>query len=461
MIAKNIKGKGFAGCVRYVLNDTHELLEAEGVLAESAESIIRSFACQRSMRGEIVKPVGHIPISFAPEDKLRMTNDFMLQLAKEYMQEMGIAHTQYIVVRHHNTSNDHLHIVYNRIDNDLNLISVNNDYKRNIEVCKKLKDKHGLTYGTGKERVRREKLNHPDKAKYKIYDAVLKVLPLCKDENDLKELLLKSGIETEFKLSRTTGQVQGISFSYKNISFKGSQVDRKLSFANLKKEFSGNVQAEKQQPNKEQLPAIGKPKEEGMMKIGGVPLTPEQINILKQGGYIYLENMTNSKGKRFSTFVFTDDRQQRAFMTKDNPDTFVKYGQYEMRIRDKRLIEAGYVVKATVKWYGGWLAYPYLWKPDAVKDEMKRQLAGYELVENCAYCLSWGDPGEKAAKTVQASPRNTPLVGEVIANVGKSAEDVASSIGGLFDIQPSLGGEQQEILPKKKPQKQKKRGRRL
>ena len=408
MIAKNIKGKGFAGCVRYVLNDRHELLEAEGVLAESAESIIRSFACQRSMRSEIVKPVGHIPISFAPEDKPRMTNDFMLQLAKEYMQEMGIGHTQYIVVRHHNTDNDHLHIVYNRIDNDLKLISVNNDYKRNVEVCKRLKDKYYLTYGTGKERVRREKLNHPDKAKYKIYDAVIKVLPLCKDENDLKEILLKSGVETEFKLSRTTGQVQGISFRYRNISFKGSQVDRKFSFANLKKEFSENIRAENQlQPNKMSMLATGKPKAEEVMKIGGVSLTPDQINSLKQGGHIYLENMTNSKGKRFSAFVFTNENQQRVFMAKDNPDTFVKYGQYEMRIRDKQLIEAGYVVKATVKWYGGGLVYPYLWKSDTVKDEKVRQLADYKLEENSAYCLSWGDPRIVEIKKVEVKKQIT------------------------------------------------------
>lgn len=57
------------------------------------------------------------------------------------MQEMGIKNTQFIIVRHHNSDNDHLHIVYNRIDNDLKLISVNHDYKRKIKVCKKLKDK--------------------------------------------------------------------------------------------------------------------------------------------------------------------------------------------------------------------------------------------------------------------------------------------------------------------------------
>lgn len=56
----------------------------------------------------------------------------------------------------------------NRIDNDLKLISVNQDYKRNIKVCKKLKDKYDLTYGKGKEKVKREKLDNPNKVKYYI-----------------------------------------------------------------------------------------------------------------------------------------------------------------------------------------------------------------------------------------------------------------------------------------------------
>jgi hypothetical protein len=112
MIAKNIKGRSFKGCVRYVMHESAELLEAEGVLAGTTEEIIRSFAIQRSGRKEITQPVGHISLSFAPEDKPRMTNDFMVQLAKEYMAEMGIKNTQYIIiVRHHNSDNAHLHII--------------------------------------------------------------------------------------------------------------------------------------------------------------------------------------------------------------------------------------------------------------------------------------------------------------------------------------------------------------
>ena len=145
MIAKNKKGKSLGGCVRYVLNEGHEILDAEGVLADNAASIIRDFAIQRSSRPEIKQPVGHIPIAFSPEDTPRMTNEFMVQLAHEYMEEMGVRNTQFIIVRHHNTGHPHIHIVYNRIDNDLKLISANNDYKRNVKVCKKLKNKYRLT----------------------------------------------------------------------------------------------------------------------------------------------------------------------------------------------------------------------------------------------------------------------------------------------------------------------------
>lgn len=257
MIAKNIKGKSFKGCVRYVMNETAELLEAEGVLAGTTEEIIRSFAMQRSGRKEVKQPVGHIPLSFAPEDRARMTNDFMVQLAKEYMTEMGIRDTQYIIVRHHNADNEHLHIVYNRIDNNLKLISVNNDYKRNIKVCKKLKDRHNLTYGKGKERVKREKLRNPDAVKYLLHDIIKAILPYCTSEKEFQDYLQSKDIHVEFKRKRTTGEVEGISFNYDNISLKGSQIDRKFSYGNLKKEFGKNIEAAKEQ--EQQSPKIQQP----------------------------------------------------------------------------------------------------------------------------------------------------------------------------------------------------------
>lgn len=373
MIAKNIKGKSFKGCVNYVMNETAELLESEGVFADGAKDMVRSFVMQRSGRKEIKQPVGHIPISFAPEDKSRMTNDFMVQLAKEYIQEMGIKNTQYIIVRHHNTDNEHLHIVYNRINNNLKLISVNQDYKRNIKTCKKLKDKYNLTYGKGKEKVKREKLDNPDKVKYYIYDAIKTILPSCKVPADLRFALQKFGIELEYKHSRTTNNIEGVSFRYNNIAFKGSQIDRKFSFGNLKKEFEKNIkrlqeQTEQAQPKAEQTSSPDKHN----LVIKGVELTDKQQEMLMSGGHIFLENMLSKDGKTyFSTYLFLNDEKNKAFFCKEHPNIFVKYGKYEMRLRDKILIEGGQITKANVKWYGGGFAYPYLWKTDKSDSEYK------------------------------------------------------------------------------------------
>lgn len=386
MIAKNIKGKSFKGCVNYVMNETAELLEAEGVFTDSTKSMIRSFAMQRSGRKEIKQPVGHIPISFAPQDRARMTDDFMVQLAKEYMQEMGIKNTQYIIVRHHNTDNEHLHIVYNRINNNLKLISVNHDYKRNIKVCKKLKDKHNLTYGNDKEKVKREKLKNPDKIKYFIHDAIKTVLPSCKNPADLRFGLQKFGIELVYKLKRTTREIEGVSFRYDNVCFKGSKIDRKFSFGNLKKAFEKNIEtAKKQVPKQPKLPSIG-----------GIELTSEQWQILQEGGHIYLENMINKdKNVLFSSYVFLNAEKDFVFFSRSNPDDFVKYGKYEMRIRDKILIENGYITQAKVKWYGmGRFAYPYLWK---------------EKKSDTEYKESWGNPRVPNAKKVEEK-RKQPII---------------------------------------------------
>jgi hypothetical protein len=373
MIAKNKKGKSFGGCVRYVMNEGAEVLAAEGVLADNAASIIRDFAVQRSGRPEIKQPVGHIAVAFSPEDSPRMTGDFMLTLAHEYMAEMGICNTQYIIVRHHNTDHDHFHIVYNRIDNDLKLISVNNDYRRNVVACKKLKDRHGLTYGTGKEKVNRLKLAGADKVKYQIYDEIAVNLPKCATYSGLEQRLRQAGITVQYKYRRGAEEspenIQGVSFEKGGITFKGSDIDRKFSHANLKKALSVNLNEVWEKMKHDILPEV-KPRTKPSVaqpeqapppvsplppaiyrhSIRGVEVTDEQWETLLSGGHIYLENMERKNGNgKFSAYVFlNDDKSKRMFST-DDPDRFVRLDHYHMRVRDKMQVEKGYVTHVQVR----------------------------------------------------------------------------------------------------------------
>jgi hypothetical protein len=391
MIAKNKKGKSFGGCVRYVMNESAEVLAAEGVLADDAASITRDFAIQRSGRPEIKQPVGHIAVAFSPEDASRMTNEFMQTLSHEYMTEMGIRNTQYIVVRHHNTAHEHFHIVYNRIDNDLKLISVNNDYRRNVATCKKLKDRHGLTYGTEKENVNRPKLTGADKVKYQIHDEIAANLPKCTSYTDLEKRLRQAGITVQYKYRRGAEEcpenIQGVSFNKCDYSFKGSEIDRKFSHANLKKALDQNMsdllkfimgpEARTVTPrtHTQQTPT---PSVNHHPIIRGVELTAEQEQTLRNGSHIFLEGMNRKDDNgKFASYVFLDDDKKRVLFCYSNPDEFVKYGKYEMRLRDKILVEKGYLTRATVKWYGGVVARPYIWK---------------DTHDNTEYKESWHNP---------------------------------------------------------------------
>lgn len=259
MIGKIVKGKSFKGCISYVLDKENvRLINSEGVLITDTKAIINSFYLQSLMNPKLTKSVGHIPISYSKEDKSRLTDQFMIQLAKEYMEAMKIKNTQYIIVRHNNTDNPHCHIVFNRVDNDGKTISDKNDHYRNEKVCKQLKDKYNLTYGEGKEQTNIQKLKGAEKTKYEIYHAIKATLKISKDWQQFEQNLKQQGISIAYKYKGQTDEVQGISFRKAEHTFKGSDIDRQFSYLKL----NNQLYAEDQQYNNKQHQNQPYPKEQ-------------------------------------------------------------------------------------------------------------------------------------------------------------------------------------------------------
>ena len=83
MIGKIRKGRSFGGCIRYVTQkDDAKIIASEGVLLGTAEEMARSFRWQCLLNPDVAKPVGHIALSFKPEDAPRLTDAFMARLAE-------------------------------------------------------------------------------------------------------------------------------------------------------------------------------------------------------------------------------------------------------------------------------------------------------------------------------------------------------------------------------------------
>ena len=255
----------FGARVNYVNNPDPKkkahIIASNGVLLDDNHSIIHSFEFQAEAKPSVKKPAGHLSLNFALQDKSRLTDKLMAEIAEEYMRQMGIADTQFILVRHQDREHPHVHIVFNRIDNNGKTISDRNDMYRNEQVCKKLKAKHGLYFAKGKEQVKQHRLKEPDKSKYEIYTAVKNEIGKSRNWQQLQHRLAEKGITIQFKRKGQTDEIQGISFSKGEYTFKGSEIDRSFSFSKLDRYFGDtglNVAESQRQtafaPIREQIP---------------------------------------------------------------------------------------------------------------------------------------------------------------------------------------------------------------
>ena len=238
MVGKVISGSSFSGTVGYVMKEESRILEAEGVMPPEVKDMVQDFKDQTMLNPRLKNTVGHISLSFSPKDAPRMTDALMTQIAKEYMQKMGITDTQYLLVRHLDQPHPHCHLVYNRVGNNGQTISDRNIKIRNAKVCRELTEKYGLYLAPGKDDVRRERLREPDKTKYEIYDAIKGSLPKCKNWNELEGKLKEQGISVRYKYCGSTDRKQGVLFSKNGFEFSGSKIDRAFSFTKLDRHFT-------------------------------------------------------------------------------------------------------------------------------------------------------------------------------------------------------------------------------
>ena len=238
MIGKIIAGSSFTGTVEYVMKKQSHILDTERVTPPDVREMVQDFKDQTLLNPRLRNAVGHISLSFSPKDGVRMTDALMRDIAKEYMQRMGITDTQYLLVRHLDQPHSHCHLVYNRVGNNGQTISDKNIKIRNAKVCRALTEKYGLHLAPSKESVQRERLREPDKTKYEIYDAIKTSLPNCGNWDDMELRLKEHGIAMRYKYCGSTNQKQGVLFSKNGFEFSGSNT---CTFSRLGKDRTSSA----------------------------------------------------------------------------------------------------------------------------------------------------------------------------------------------------------------------------
>ena len=138
-------GKGMAE----ILSGNRIISDRLGLPSEELHLTLLSFENYLLANRNTEKPILHIALSPAPEDKL--TDEQLAELAEKYMQKMGYGEQPYIVYKHSDTHNTHIHIVSTCVDEQGRKISDSYEHRRSMTACRELEMDFGLRNGADME----------------------------------------------------------------------------------------------------------------------------------------------------------------------------------------------------------------------------------------------------------------------------------------------------------------------
>jgi hypothetical protein len=178
------------------------------------------------------------------------------ELSKAYMEHMGYGEQPYMVVRHHDTKHEHVHIVSTTIREDCLQINLSNDFKRNVATQKYLEKQFGLSPSPETRKVRelpiyripQFKNEDINGVRFYVQDITNNMLQKYKVRSfkELSELLRPQHIQV--RTVDHNGR-NGVSFSievedgYSSRFINGSTVHPQLSGPKLQKVFERNMRS--------------------------------------------------------------------------------------------------------------------------------------------------------------------------------------------------------------------------
>lgn len=244
MTADQVKGKSFRGALRYNL----EKMEHKGAevldttFAKVTEkSIMREVTMVRMQRPNLQKYFYHTSLNFPPHEKI--SNEQMVQIARDYLIRNGFDQHQYIVFRHHDADHPHMHLLVNRIGYDGSVVSDSNDYARSEKVLRQLEKEHRLTIVVSskeakeramtKDELEMMKRTNEPSVKMQLQVILQGVLQHKPDTEQFIKALEAKGVNVLFNQA-STGFVSGISYGYQGLLFKGASLGNAYKWTNVK-----------------------------------------------------------------------------------------------------------------------------------------------------------------------------------------------------------------------------------
>ncbi|MCX8530916.1 conjugal transfer protein MobB [Chryseobacterium luquanense] len=168
MIAKVGRGNNVYGALAYnqlkvddekgqilFMNKMIETKDGKYTVAQ----LVKSFEPYLAANKNAEKTALHISLN--PDPKDNVSDEKFIQMAQDYMNEMGYGNQPFIVFKHTDINRTHIHIVSVGVDEEGKKISDKFEKRKSMKICRELEKKYNLINASNKESVQNEKVFSP------------------------------------------------------------------------------------------------------------------------------------------------------------------------------------------------------------------------------------------------------------------------------------------------------------
>ena len=237
MVAKINYGASLYGALLYnhekvgrgmaeILSGNRIISDRLGLPSEDMRLTLLSFENYLLANRKTEKPVMHVSLSPSPED--RLTDRQLSELADKYMERMGYGDQPYIVYKHSDTHNVHLHIVSVCVDENGKRLNGSYEWRRSEAVCRELEQEYGLRNAEAETRNPKAELKKVDVSKgdvrHQVGNTLKAVLESYRFQTFGEYSALLSTLNIEAKQVR--GEYNGI--PYTGIIYSATDDDGKV-----------------------------------------------------------------------------------------------------------------------------------------------------------------------------------------------------------------------------------------
>ena len=241
MIAKQVKGTNFSGVLKYLLTKEHAQLIGTNMLGRTVSELSQEFAHSKKLKPDVSRAVYHASLSLPPGEHL--SSEKWREVGKKYLEGMGFARSQYIMVQHKDTAHSHIHMVASRIGLDGKVVSESHDYRRSETVVRGLEVEYGLTRVKSSREVDHRSLstgelrlalkNDVPSVRYYLQQSINEAAQNKPTMSDFIGHLEQKNIYAVPHVSPNTQHISGMRYQFEDFSFKGSQLGKAYTWSGL------------------------------------------------------------------------------------------------------------------------------------------------------------------------------------------------------------------------------------